>query len=144
MEPKFQLALPDHRRRPVDKPVVRPADVQPQLAAAVPSAKTRNERPAPLELEPVSREVRSRSTVEPRELPPRELDQRREDLTGSDVGPTPEGVRTLTLAMFGIEGQPSGFHVLTLVRREAQVPLVSLDTLPAVPGVAHGGIDLVP
>lgn len=46
--------------------------------------------------------------------------------------------------MFGVEGQPDGLHVLTLVRRETQVPPVSLDRLPAVLGVARGGDDLVP
>ncbi len=46
--------------------------------------------------------------------------------------------------MFGVESQPDGFRVLTLVRRETQVPLVSLDALPAVLGVAIGGDDFVP
>ena len=49
---------------PVDSPVV----VQLQPAAVVPPAEVRNERPVPVVLELVAREVRSRSTVdEPRE-----------------------------------------------------------------------------
>ena len=46
--------------------------------------------------------------------------------------------------MFGVEGQPDGFRVLTLVRREAEIPLVGLNVFPAVLGVARGDIDLVP
>lgn len=46
--------------------------------------------------------------------------------------------------MFGVEGQPDGLRVLTLIRRETQVPLVGLDTLPLVLGVALGGDNLVP
>ena len=125
-------------------PAVSPEAVQLQLAVVVPPVEVRNVRPVPVVLELVAREVRSRSTVEPHERPLRELDQRREDLAGSDVGLTPEGVGTLTLAVFGVEGQPDGFRVLTLVRRETQVPLVGLDALPAVLGVALRGDDLVP
>ena len=137
-------ALPDRRRRPAATPAASPAAVQPQPAVVVPPVEARNERPVGAVLELVAREVRSRSTVEPRERPLRELDQRRENLTGSDVGLTPEGVGTLTLAMFGVEGQPDGLRVLTLVRRETQTALVSLDALPAVLGVARGGDGLVP
>lgn len=137
-------ALPDRRRRPVANPEDSPAAVQPQLAAAVPPVEARNARPVGVVLELVAREVRSRSTVEPRERPLRELDQRRENLAGCTVGLTPEGVGTLTLAMFGVEGQPDGLRVLTLVRRETQTALVSLDALPAVLGVVRGGDDLVP
>ena len=60
-------ALPDGRRRPAVKPVVSPAVVQLQLAADVPPEEARNVRPAPVVLELVAREVRSRSTIEPRE-----------------------------------------------------------------------------
>ena len=137
-------ALPDRRRRPEARPVDSPAAAQPQPAVVVPPVEVRNARPVGAVLELVAREVRSRSTVEPRERPLRELDQRRENLTGSDVGLTPEGVGTLTLAMFGVEGQPDGLRVLTLVRRETQTALVSLDALPAVLGVARGGDGLVP
>jgi len=118
--------------------------VQLQLAVDVPPVDARNARPVPVVLELVAREVRSRSTVEPRERPLGELDQRREDLGSCHVGLTPEGVGTLTLAVFGVEGQPDGFRVLTLVRRKTQVPLVSLDALPPVLGVARGGDGLVP
>ena len=137
-------ALPDRRRRPVAKPAASPAAVQLQLAVDVPPAEVRNDRPDPVVLELVAREVRNRSSVEPRERPFRELDQRREDLASSGVGLTPEGVGMLTLATFGVEGQPDGFRVLDLVGGETQVPLVGLDTVPAVLGVARGGIDLVP
>lgn len=137
-------ALPDRRRRPAVNPVASPAAVQPQLAVDVPPVEGRNERPVPVVLELVAREVRSRSTVEPRERPLRELDQRREDLAGSGVGLTPEGVGTLTLTALGVEGQPDGRRELDLVGCETQIPLVSLDALPAVLGVARGGNDLVP
>lgn len=46
--------------------------------------------------------------------------------------------------MFGVESQPDGFRELTLVGRETQIPLVSLDTLPEVLGEARRGDDLVP
>ncbi len=36
---------------------------------------------------------------------------------------SPEGVGALTLAVFGVEGQPDGFRVLDLVGGETQVPL---------------------
>ncbi len=137
-------ALPDRRRRPAAIPVVSPVADQLQLAVVAPPAEARNARPAPVVLELVAAQVRSRGTVEPRERPLRELDQRREDLASSDVGLTPEGVGTSAWAVFGVEGQPDGHRVLTLVRRETQIPLVSLDTLPAVLGVARGGNDLVP
>lgn len=137
-------ALPDRRRRPVVKPVASPEGEQLQLAAAVPPVEVRNVRPVPVVLELVAREVRSRSTVEPRERPLRELDQRREDLAGGDVGLTPEGVGTLTFAVLGVESQPDGTVELDLVGGETQVPFVSLDALPAVLGVARRGSDLVP
>lgn len=137
-------ALPDRRRRPEVTPAASQGAEQLQLASVVPPEEARNARPVGAVLELVAREVRSRSTVEPRERPLRELDQRRENLTGSDVGLTPEGVGTLTLAMFGVEGQPDGLRVLTLVRRETQTALVSLDALPAELGVARGGDGLVP
>ena len=123
---------------------------QQQLAVADPPVEVRNVRPVPVVLEPVAREVRCRGTVEPRERPVGELDQRREDLAGSGVGLTPEGVGTLTLTAFGVEGQPDGRHELDLVRMamfvlsETQIPLVSLDDLPPVLGVALRGDDLVP
>lgn len=46
--------------------------------------------------------------------------------------------------MFGVEGQPDGLRELDLVGGETQIPLVGLDALPAVLGVALGGGDLVP
>ena len=46
--------------------------------------------------------------------------------------------------MFGVESQPDGLRELDLVGGETQIPLVSLDALPAVLGVALGGDDLVP
>ena len=46
--------------------------------------------------------------------------------------------------MFGVEGQPDGPCKLDLVGGETQVPLVSLDALPAVLGIALGGVDQVP
>ena len=101
-------------------------------------------RPVPAILELVAREVRSRSAIEPRKRPFGELDQRREHLAGGDVSLTPEGVGTLTSAVFGVEGQPDGRRELDLARCETQIPLVSLDALPAVLGVARGGNDLVP
>lgn len=104
----------------------------------------RNVRPVPVVLELVAREVRSRSAIEPREWPLRELDQRREDLASSGVSLTPEGVGTLTLAVLGVEGQPDGLRVLDLVGGETQVPLVGLDDLITVLGVARRGDDLAP
>lgn len=67
MEPKFQLALPDRRRRPAVIPAASPEAEQLQLAAVVPPAEVRNARPVPVVLELVAREVRSRSTVQPGE-----------------------------------------------------------------------------
>ena len=141
-------ALPDRRRRPVVVGTDRPVGVQLQLAVADPPGEVRNARPVPVVIELVAREVRSRSAIEPCERPLRELDQRREDLAGSSVVLTPEGVGMLTLAVFGVESQPDGFRVLTLVRCETQIPLVSLEALPLALGVAHPtfcrGDDLVP
>ena len=126
-------------------PADGPADVQPQPADAVPPAEARNERPVLVVLELVAREVRCRGIVGPRERPVGELDQRREDLAGSGVGLTPEGVGTLTLTALGVEGQPDGYYVaLAPLCGETQIPLVSLDALPPVLGVALGGDDLVP
>ena len=153
-EPRFReprcSALPDRRRRPVATPVVSPVVAQQQLADVAPPADARNARPVPVVLELVAAQVRSRSAVEPGEAPVGELDQRGQHLAGGEVVLTPEGVGTLTLAMFGVEGQPDGHRELDLVRVavfvlcETQVPLVSLDTLPPVLGVARGGDDLVP
>lgn len=137
-------ALPERRRRPDATPEVSPAAVQLQLADVDPPVEVRNVRPVPVVLELVAREVRCRGTVEPRERPVGELDQRREDLAGSGVGLTPEGVGTLTLTALGVEGQPDGRRELDLVGCETQIPLVSLDALPPVLGVALGGDDLVP
>lgn len=137
-------ALPDRRRRPVVTPAVSPEAVQLQLAVVAPPVEARNARPVPVVLELVAAEVRCRSTIEPREAPVRELNQRREHLAGSNVGLTPEGVGTLTLATFGVEGQPDGFRVLDLVGGETQIPLVGLDALPAVLGVALRSVDQVP
>ena len=141
-------ALPDRRRRPVAIPEVSPVFEQLQLVGAVPPEEERKVRPVPVVLELVAREVRSRSTVEPREWPLGELDHRREDLAGSGVGLTPEGAGTLTLTALGVEGQPDGRRELDLVGCETQIPLVSLDALPPVLGVAHPtfcrGDDLVP
>ena len=119
--------------------------VQPQLGRPrVPPVEVRNVRPFPVVLELVAREVRSRSTVKPRKRPLGELDQRREDLGRCDVGLTPKVVGPLTLSVLGVESQPDGLRVLDLVGGETQVPLVGLDTLPTVLGVALRGDDLVP
>ena len=137
-------ALPDRRRRPAAIPVVSPVLEQLQLAVVVPPVEVRNVRPVPVVLELVAREDRSRSTVEPRERPLGELDQRGQHLAGGEVVLTPEGVGTLTLAVLGVESQPDGTVELDLVGGETRVPLVSLDALPAVLGVARGGVDQVP
>ena len=71
------LALPGRRRRPVAIPAESPAGGQLQPGVAAQPVEARNERPVPVVLEPVARENRGRSTIEPGKWPVRELDQRR-------------------------------------------------------------------
>ncbi len=134
------LALPDGWRCPAVAIAV--TYVSGQLQEAIHPHDVGNTRPFELVLVLVAAQERSRSTLEPGEAPVRELGQRRQNLTGSEIGLAPELAATPAPAMFGIETEPHGLRVDTLVGRETQV--LGPEARPTAFGAARGGYDIVP